>query len=139
MQFWFIFSLLFSLIVAAFAVTNSENVAIRFLGMEYQLAQSAIILISAVFGAAIAMFLGLYGRFKLGLKARGLNKQLKEAETQIEQLEEIIRNHERTASQYVAGNAAGATSGYAPVYSPGIAAPAKNPAAAEQPEIAGNE
>jgi uncharacterized integral membrane protein len=139
MQFWFIFSLLFSLIVATFAVINSEIVTIKFLGLNYELTQSAVILISAVFGAAIAMFLGLYGRIKLGLKIRGLHKELKEAEAQIEELEETIKNHERIASQYAAGKAAGAASGHAPAYTPGIAAPAKDPAAVEQPELAGNE
>jgi lipopolysaccharide assembly protein A len=139
MQFWFIVSLLFSLIVATFAVINSEFVTIKFLGLNYELTQSAVILISAVFGAAIAMFLGLYGRIKIGLKVRGLNKELKEAETQIEQLEETIKNHERIASQYAAGKSAGATPGPAPAYTPGIAAPAKDPAAVEQPELAGDE
>lgn len=139
MQFWFIVSLLFSLIVATFAVINSDMVNINFLGFNYQLTQSAVILISAVSGAVIAMFLGLYGRIKLGLKIRGLHKELKDAETQIRELEETIKNHERIASQYAAGNTAGAASGSAPAYTPGIAAPAKDPAAVEQPELAGKE
>jgi uncharacterized integral membrane protein len=139
MQFWFIVSLLFSLIVATFAVINSDIVTIKFLGFNYELTQSAVILISAVSGAAIAMFLGLYGRIKSGIKVMGLHKQLKEAETKIGELEETIKNHERIASQYAAGNTAGAAPGQAAAYTPGIAAPAKDPAAVEQPELAGKE
>jgi uncharacterized integral membrane protein len=138
MQFWFIFSLLFSLIIAAFAVLNSEIVTIKFFGLNYELAQSAVILAAAVFGAAIAMFLGLYGRIKLSLKIRGLNKQLKDNENRIEELEEVVKKWEQMAAANVSGKTVGTapvhTPGQTPAYAPGIAAPAKNPAEFGQPE-----
>jgi uncharacterized integral membrane protein len=143
MQFWFIFSLLFSLIIAAFAVLNSETVTIKFFGINYQFAQSAVILVSAVFGAAIAVFLGLFGRIKLGLEIRDLHKQLKDAENKIVGLEETVNKWERMATANVAGKTAGNasehTTGHAPAYTPGIAAPSKPPADIEQPELAGDE
>jgi len=37
MQVWFIFSLIFSLIVAAFVVLNSEVVTIKFFWVNYEL------------------------------------------------------------------------------------------------------
>jgi len=134
MQVWFIFSLIFSLIVAAFAVLNSEVVTIKFFGMNYALAQSAVILASAVFGAAIAMFLGLFSRIKSSLKNRELTNKLKNAEKQIELLEESVKNHERIASVNASGKTDGNTPGNAHVYSPGIAAAAKNPDDSSQSE-----
>ena len=136
MQFWFIFSLLFSLIIAAFAVLNSDTVTIKFFGINYQFAQSAVILVSAVFGAAIAVFLGLFGRIKLGLKIRELHKQLKEAENKIVGLEETVAKWEKMATANVSGktveNAPGHAAGHASAYTPGIAAPSKPPADTEQ-------
>lgn len=135
MQVWFIFSLLFSLIVAAFAVLNSEVVTIKFFGMNYELAQSAVILVSAVFGAAIAVFLGLLSRIKSSLKIRELTNKLKNAEKQIELLSESVKNYERNASV----NASGNTAGDAPVYSPGIAAASREPADSGQSESSSEE
>jgi len=134
MQLWFIFSLLFSLIIAAFAVLNSEIVTIKFFGMNYQFAQSAVILVSAVLGAAIAVFLGLFGRIKLGLKIRELNKQLKDAENKIVGLEETVNKWELMAAANVSGKTVENAPGHAPAYTPGIAAPSKPPADLDQLE-----
>ena len=131
MQVWFIFSLIFSLIVAAFAVLNSEVVTIRFFEMNYELSQSAVILVSAVFGAAIAIFLGLFSKIKSSLKNRELTNRLKNAEKKIELLSDSVRNYEQKASVNASGNA----SGNASVYSSGnTAAAEKKPADSGQSE-----
>lgn len=98
MQIWFIFSLVFSLVVAYFAVLNSNLVTITFLGVNYELAQSAVILVSAVFGAAIATFLGSFSRIKSNLKTRELTSNLRNSEKKIEGLNASLRTYQQKAS-----------------------------------------
>lgn len=131
MQVWFIFSLIFSLIVAAFAVLNSEVVTIKFFWMNYELSQSAIILVSAVFGAAIAIFLGLFSKIKSSLKIRELTNNLKNAEKKIELLSDSVKNYEQKASVNASGNTAENASVYS---SENIAAAEKKPADSGQSE-----
>ena len=106
MQVWFIFSLIFSLIVAAFAVLNSEVVTIKFFWVNYELSQSAVILVSAVFGAAIAIFLGLFNKIKSSLKIRELTNNLKNAEKEIKLLTDSVKNYEQKVSVNASGNTA---------------------------------
>lgn len=105
MQIWFILSLIFSLIVAAFAALNSEVVTIKFFEMNYELSQSAVILVSAVFGAAIGMFLSFFNKIKSSLKNRVLTNNLKNAEKKIELLSDSIKNYEQKASVNTSENA----------------------------------
>ncbi len=94
MQIWFIFSLIFSLIVALFAVLNSNVVTIRLLFKNYHLSQSMVILGSAVFGAIIVFFIGIFNNLKLKLKIRELNNTIKILEKNIEQLNTKINKEE---------------------------------------------
>ena len=73
MQIWFVLSLLFSILVAVFAVLNSNVVPIKLYWVDYQLSQSLIILISAILGAMVAIFLGIFSKVKSRLKIRELN------------------------------------------------------------------
>lgn len=76
MPIWFIFSLFFSIIVTVFAVLNSEVVTIKLFWVNYQLSQSLVILISAVLGATIAVFLGIFSKVKSRLIIRELNNEI---------------------------------------------------------------
>jgi len=69
MQIWFIFSLVFAVFVALFAVLNSEIVTIRVLWAKYELSQSVVILISAAFGALVTYTMSLFGKFKSSMKS----------------------------------------------------------------------
>ena len=80
MQIWFVFSLLFSILVAIFAVLNSNVVPIKLYWVDYQLSQSLVILFSAVLGALIAIFLGVFNKIKSTLKIRELNLKVKSLE-----------------------------------------------------------
>ncbi|PKL78918.1 MAG: hypothetical protein CVV25_09815 [Ignavibacteriae bacterium HGW-Ignavibacteriae-4] len=80
MQIWFVVSLIFSIIVVVFAALNSEVVTIKLFWVNYELSQSVVILISAAFGAAIAIFLGLFNQLKSSLKIRALTSNLENAE-----------------------------------------------------------
>jgi uncharacterized integral membrane protein len=94
MQIWFIFSLLFSLIVATFAVLNSEIVTIKLFWVNYELSQSIVILFSAALGATIVFFLGLFSKIKSSLKIRELASDLKDAEKKIGLLSSSVKSYE---------------------------------------------
>ena len=94
MQVWFIFSLAFSLVVAVFAVLNSNVVTINLFWVNYQLSQSIVIIASAALGATIAFFLSLFSKIKSGLKIRELSGDLKDAEKKIQLLQSSVKNFE---------------------------------------------
>lgn len=94
MQIWFIFSLLFSLIVAAFAVLNSDIVTIKLFWANYEVSQSIVIIFSAALGATILFFLGLFSKIKSGLKIRELTSDLKDAEKKIGLLTSSVKGYE---------------------------------------------
>lgn len=94
MQIWFIFSLLFSLIVATFAVLNSDIVTIKLFWVNYELSQSIVILFSAALGATIVFFLGLFSKIKSTLRIRELAGDLKDAEKKIELLSSSVKGYE---------------------------------------------
>ena len=83
MQIWFIFSLFLAVLVAIFAVLNSSVVPIRLYWVDYQLSQSLVILLSAVLGALIATFSGLFSKIRSTLKIRELNSAMKSLEQKI--------------------------------------------------------
>ena len=86
MKAWLIVSLIFSLIIAVFASLNSEVVSISLIFSKYQLSQSLVIILSAVIGAVIAIFLGLFNKIKTSLKIRELNNEVKSSKAKIEEL-----------------------------------------------------
>ena len=94
MQIWFVLSLLFSILVAVFAVLNSHVVPIKLYWIDYQLSQSLVILISAIFGAMIAIFLGIFNKLKSTLKIRELNLTVNSLEKKTTEL-----NNQINASQ----------------------------------------
>lgn len=91
MQFWFVVSLLFSIIIAIFAALNSNVVTIRMFFATYELSQSIVIILSAVVGAVIAIFFGLFGRIKSAMKVRELNSEIKYYKSKNEELSSTIQ------------------------------------------------
>lgn len=86
MRIWFLFSLFFSVLVAIFAVLNSNVVLIKLYWADYQLSQSLVILLSAVLGAMIATFIGIFSKIRTTLKIRELNFTIKNLEQNIIEL-----------------------------------------------------
>ena len=99
MQIWFIVSLLFSVIVALFAVLNSSVVSINLVFKSFEMSQSIVILGSAAFGAVIVLFLGVFSKVKTSLKVRELNNALKAAEKKSELLGNSIKDYEAKESK----------------------------------------
>lgn len=77
MQIGFILSLIFAIIVALFAVLNSEPVSIRLFWQKYEFSQAIVILGSAALGAVIVLILGIFGNIRTKLKIHDLNNQIK--------------------------------------------------------------
>ncbi|HBW36891.1 lipopolysaccharide assembly LapA domain-containing protein [Desulfosporosinus sp. BICA1-9] len=86
MRVWFIVSLFFSMLVAIFAVLNSNVVLIKLYWVDYELSQSLVILLSAFLGALTATFLGFFSKIKSALKIRELNIAVKILEEKISEL-----------------------------------------------------
>jgi uncharacterized integral membrane protein len=86
MRIWFVFSLFFSVLIAIFAVLNSNVVLIKLYWVDYQLSQSLVILFSAVLGAMISSFLGIFSKVRSTLKIRELNYLVKSLEQKIIEL-----------------------------------------------------
>ncbi|WFD08878.1 LapA family protein [Tepidibacter hydrothermalis] len=80
MQFGFIISLIFAILVAVFAIQNSGIVAISFLFAKFNISQALVILISAALGAVIVMLLGFIKQIKLKLKIKEQSKKIKSLE-----------------------------------------------------------
>jgi len=76
MEVRFIISLLFSALVAAFAIQNADSVSIRFLLYEFNISQAIVILGSAILGAIIVVFLGLIKQIRQGMKIKQLTKEI---------------------------------------------------------------
>jgi putative membrane protein len=74
MQQYFILSLIASIIVVVFAVTNAAAVPVKVFFAQYELSLALIIFISTAFGAVIATMIALVKQFKL-------NKQIKSLTT----------------------------------------------------------
>ncbi len=83
MQIYFILSLLFSVVVALFAVINSDIIEISYFLGKIEVAQSVVILVSAAFGALIMGLFAVFSKFKSGLKTMKLNGRIKTLEREV--------------------------------------------------------
>lgn len=90
MQLYFIFSLIASIIVIIFAITNAAAVPVNIFFVKYELSLALIIFISTAFGAIIASMLGLVNHFKLKKQIRKLSNENKMLVSEQEKLEDEI-------------------------------------------------
>lgn len=84
MQVNLIISMVFAVIIALFAVANSEPVSINLIFKTYELSQAVVILVSAVVGALMVFVLNLVSKAKQAMKAKNLKKEIKELNNQLE-------------------------------------------------------
>jgi lipopolysaccharide assembly protein A len=73
MQLYFILSLIASILLVIFAVTNATAVPVSIFFTQYNFSLALIIFISTAFGAVIATLLGLVKQFKLKKQIKKLN------------------------------------------------------------------
>lgn len=86
-----ILALVFSLIIAVFAILNNEPVVINYLFNTVEVSAVIVILGSAVSGAIVVFLLGVYRQIKLVVKMRGLTAEVQERE---KELKELSQEHE---------------------------------------------
>lgn len=86
MQWKFILSLVLALLVAIFAIQNSDPVTVSFFITTRQISQALIILLSTVVGAIIALSLGLIKQFALSKKLKEKEKSIRALETEVASL-----------------------------------------------------
>lgn len=75
MQLYFVLSLIASILVVIFAVTNASAVPVKIFFLEYTLSLSLIIFISTALGAIIATMIGLVKQFKLVKQVKKLTSE----------------------------------------------------------------
>jgi uncharacterized integral membrane protein len=88
MQLYFILSLIASIAVIIFAITNATAVPVRIFFAQYELSLALIIFISTALGAIIASTLGLVNHFKLKKQIKKLlneNQALTSAQNELQE------------------------------------------------------
>ncbi len=86
----FIISLILSLLVAFFAIQNSGSVNINVLFATYTISQALVIIISAIAGAVVVLFLGTIQQVKLSMKLKGFSKTISKLEEENRVLKEKV-------------------------------------------------
>jgi len=87
-QFIVIVALVFSILIAIFAVQNTTAVDVQFLTVRAQaVAVSVLVLIAAAVGAVVMLLLGTAREVSLRWHHRGTSNQLKQAQARVAQLE----------------------------------------------------
>jgi len=103
MDWRFILSLVFSVIVAIFAIQNAGAIDVKFLFWELSVSQALVILLSAVFGAIAVMLLSLIRWVRLRTKIKSSAKTVAtlEEENQVlrQRLEQEITKNTEAAEE----------------------------------------
>lgn len=96
MEFKFIVSLIFAVIVAIFAIQNAGSIDVKFFFAQFRISQAVVILSSAIIGAIIAVLLGLIKQIKQKMLVKqltkeidNLNKDKKNLQSQIDELTKV--------------------------------------------------
>jgi lipopolysaccharide assembly protein A len=81
-------ALVFSIVIAIFAVQNTTAVDVQFLTMRAQaVAVSVLVLISAAFGAVVMLLLGSAREASMRWKQHSVSNQLRQSQARVTQLE----------------------------------------------------
>lgn len=98
MQLVLVSAMIFALLVAIFAISNANEVIIRFPWGNYPVSQALVILGSAAVGSVVIMMLGIFSQVKSKLKVweyqgriKKLEKELKEVKEQYETLRKAMQ------------------------------------------------
>ncbi len=81
-------ALVFSILIAIFAVQNTTAVDVQFLTVRAQaVAVSVLVLISAAFGAVVMLLLGAAREVSMRWRHHSVSNQLKQSQARVAQLE----------------------------------------------------
>lgn len=95
MQIYLVSALVFSLLVAVFAIQNTEVVVIKFLTWNFSVSLVLVILGSAVVGALALFFLSLFRQVGSWMTIRQLNHHKEELEKQMKKMEDRLKDYEK--------------------------------------------
>ena len=88
MQIALIIALIFSIIIAIFAVQNTQSVAVTFLTFQTQeLSVSIVVLASAAVGALLTFFFGLWRQLRSSLTLRSDRKKIEQLDSSLAELQ----------------------------------------------------
>lgn len=103
LEFKFIISLIFAIVVAVFAIQNAGSVEINFLFAKFTISQAVVILGSAVVGALITILLSVIKQIKQNTTIKQLTKErdnFKEENTVLQgKLDELTNNDKKETSE----------------------------------------
>lgn len=102
MQFYLISALVFSLLVAVFAVQNTETVVIKFFAWSFSISLVLVVLGAAMAGALVLYFLSLIKQVGSWMKIRQVSNRKKDLENQVKKLEEQLASIKNQAEQKAA-------------------------------------
>lgn len=89
-QWSLVVALLFSLLVAIFAIVNNELVSVNLLFRTVDISAVLLILGSAAAGAIIMTFLSLVRHVRVGFEVRDLKKKIRHLEDELKIKEELL-------------------------------------------------
>lgn len=105
MQIVLILALVFSIIIAIFAVQNTQSVAVRFLTFEtQQLSVSVVVLASAAIGAILTFLFGLWRTLRSSLELRSDRKKIEQQEKTIQELQNSYQQTQERLKQLQSEN-----------------------------------
>ncbi len=87
MQLYFLFVLVLAVAVALFAIQNNAPVQVRLLVWTFESSLVVVILSSAALGAALAVFLGLPGAFRIRWRLKEQLAKVRELEQKLQDLQ----------------------------------------------------
>lgn len=99
MQLTVIFSMIFAIFIAVFAGLNSKVVPVNLLFVQLEMSLAIVILMSAVFGAAIMYFLNMLKVIRRSMELKTEKKEKLALEKEIEKLNEMITKKDEALEQ----------------------------------------
>ena len=92
MQFIIVFSMIFALFIALFAIQNAAIITINLLWYKFTLSQAVVILASALFGILIMLPFDMVKRISHSIKTNELNNKIKKLNEELNIAKETIKN-----------------------------------------------
>ena len=100
MQVTLIISLVFAVIIAVFAVANSEAVSINLIFITYEMSQAIVILISSIIGAISVFLLNLFTKAKSSRNTKKLSKEIKDLKSKLTVYENQIQEEKTIKDEF---------------------------------------
>lgn len=85
-QFGVILALIFSLVIAIFALANNQLIIVNYLYGKTEISAVIVILGAAILGAFVIFLLNMFKQIKTSFRIRSLQSELNESRSQIEEL-----------------------------------------------------